>query len=180
MASTFSVDGIVSGLKTADIIGQLMALERQPVQLLQKQQAEEQNKLSGVNAIKDQVSALQAILASLAQNGSVDAKTVTTDTPSTSPAILTATASAGAINGSFRVLVSQLATATRLASSGPIGRAIDRAATLANAGFRITPVTTVNDNPASFRINGSSVSVDATTTLDDGTASSLISKINAA
>ncbi|MCC7105459.1 MAG: flagellar filament capping protein FliD, partial [Chloroflexi bacterium] len=98
----------------------------------------------------------------------------------TSPAILTATASAGAINGSFRVLVSQLATATRLASSGPIGRAIDRAATLANAGFRITPVTTVNDNPASFSINGSSVSVDATTTLDDGTASSLISKINAA
>ena len=53
-----------------------------------------------------------------------------------SPTVLTATASADAINGSFKVTVSQLATSTRVASGGPMGTSIDPNATLANAGFR--------------------------------------------
>lgn len=180
MTSTFSIDGVISGLKTADIIGQLMTLERRPIQLLQAQQEREQVRLKGVQSVRWQVQALQSALAKLLDRAGLNAKTVATDTPTTSPAVLTATAGADAVNGSFKVTVSQLATATRVLSSGPIGQVVNRTATLANAGFRITPVTTKEGSPATFKINGVTISVDDTTTLDDGTANSLLSKINAA
>ena len=43
---------------------------------------------------------------------------------------------------------------------------INRTATLGNAGFATTPVVTYNNGPASFTINGVSIAVDASTTLE--------------
>src|SRR5581483_8432191 len=100
-------------------------------------------------------------------------KTASTNTPSSSPMVLTATASGDAVNGSFNVTVSQLATATRVLSSGPLGQVIDKSVALVNAGFRLEPIVLTNGNPAGFTINGQTISVDAATTLDDGSPNSI-------
>lgn len=170
MPSTFAIDGIASSLPTQQIIGQLMALERRPLTLLKEQQNRETLKLQSVSAIKSAVSAFQTALNALMLAGKVNAKSATSDTPG----ILTATAGAGAISGTHKVTVSQLATATSVRSSGPLGQVINKNVALASAGFRLTPVT------GTFSINGQSLSVDGTSTLDDGTANSIIAKINAA
>jgi flagellar hook-associated protein 2 len=180
MASTFNIGGLVSGLDTNSIISQLMALEQRPITLLQDKVAREENKLSVVRSIKTQVASVQSALSALLRPSSLNAKTATTDTASTAPAVLSATANSDAVNGSFKVTVSQLATATRIVSGSALGNVINRTATLGNAGFRILPITDSSGNPATFSINGKTISVDNTTTLDDGTANSVIAKINAA
>ncbi len=180
MTSTFNIGGLVSGLDTNSIISKLMDLEQRPITLLQDQVTQEQNKLDAVHAIKTQVVAVQTALGALLRPSTVNAKTATADTPTTSPAVVSAVANADAVNGSFKVTVSQIATATRMTSASALGGAISRTATLGTAGFRVVPVTTSNGNPATFSINGKTISVDDTTTLDDGTANSVIAKINAA
>ncbi len=180
MAGTFGIDGVISGLKTQDIISQLMALERQPLTLLQQKIDQERARLDAVTAIKTQFTALRTALSNLLLPSTLNAKAVTTDTPSGTPPVLTATANAQAANGSFKVTVSQIATATRVQSSGPLGQVIDPMATLANAGFRLAPITEKDGNPATFSINGQTITIDSTTTLDDGTSNSVIAKINAA
>ena len=52
MASTFNIGGLISGLDTNSIISQLMAIEQQPISLLQNQVTKEQSKADAVNGIK--------------------------------------------------------------------------------------------------------------------------------
>jgi flagellar hook-associated protein 2 len=180
VASTFSVDGLLSGLKTRDIIDQLIALERRPMDLAQGQLDREQARLKAMQSVSSQVTNLQTVVAKLTQRSQINVKMATTDTPAGSPPVLTATAGPGALNGSFAVTVSRLATATRMTGNAPLGQVIDKNVALADAGFRLSPVTEKNGGPATFSINGVSIAVDSTTTLDDGTANSIIAKINAA
>jgi flagellar hook-associated protein 2 len=167
MSSTFAVSGLSSGLDTAGIIEKLMQLERISMNQVTARKTAHTSKMSAVSSIKDLISSLKSAAAGLADRSKINAKSAATDTPSTSPTVLTASTTADAINGSFRVTVSQLATSTRIYSSAPMGTVIDKNATLANAGFRYS-VTTGN-----FRINGQSITVDNTTTLD-----SLVTSIN--
>jgi flagellar hook-associated protein 2 len=180
MTSTFNFGGIMSGLNTQSIIDGLMAIDRQPLQQLQQQVSDEQNRQSVIQGIETQVSGVQTALGSLLLPSTVNAKLVSTDTSSSGTPVVTAVANSSAVNGSFGVTVKQLATATQVLSGSALGQTVDRTAMLANAGLNTIPVTTSNGNPATFSINGKTISVDATTTLDDGTANSLISKINAA
>jgi flagellar hook-associated protein 2 len=175
MTSTFNVGGLISGLDTNSMISQLIALERRPLDLLQQQAAKEQAKLDAVHAIRSQLSGLQGALNALLRPSTVNAKSATTSTASGAPTVLTATANSDALNGAFKVTVNQIATATRVTSGAALSRVVDPNATLANAGFRITPITTKDGNPATFSINGKSISVDATTTLN-----SLVQSINGA
>ena len=130
MASAFNIGGLVSGLDTNSIITNLIAIEQRPITLLQQQVSKEQNKLDAVHAIKTQVVGVQAALAALSGSSTVNAKTATTDTPTTSAAVLSAVANSDAVNGSFKVTVSQLATSTRLTSGTAIGGAISRTSAL--------------------------------------------------
>ncbi|MGE3270149.1 MAG: flagellar filament capping protein FliD, partial [Chloroflexota bacterium] len=163
MSSTFAVGGLASGLDTSSIISKLMEIERSPMTQIQGRQTAHTSKMAAIQAIKDQISALQSAAKSLSDRSKMNAKVAATDMAS----VLTASASSDAINGSFKVTVSQLATSTRIYSTGPMGNVIDANATLANAGFRYS-VT-----PGTFRINGQSITMDGTTTL-----TSLVGAIN--
>ncbi|MFN0073316.1 MAG: flagellar filament capping protein FliD [Chloroflexota bacterium] len=179
MAGTFQIDGLISGLKTQDMIAQLVALERRPVDILRIQVDRAAVRQKSLAAIKTQISSLDGTMKRLIAKGAINAKAAATDQALGSPTVVTATASSDAINGSFKVTVSQLATATRVLSSSPMGQVINRTSTLASAGFRITPVVANSTGgAATFTINGSTMTVNGSTTLDDGTADSLIQKIN--
>jgi flagellar hook-associated protein 2 len=179
MAGTFQINGVASGLQTQEMIAKLIELERRPVDLLRLQVDKAALRQQSLTAIKTQITSLGGTMERLVVKGAINAKSAVTDQAAGAPVVLTATANSDAINGSFKVTVSQLATATRMLSSGPMGQVIDRMATLANAGFRLTPVVTNGSGgAATFSINGTSISVDTNTTLDDGTANSLLEKIN--
>jgi flagellar hook-associated protein 2 len=167
MSSTFAVGGLASGLDTKSIISQLMSLEERPLSLVQGRQTAHTSKMAAIQAIKDQISSLQSAVKSLADRTKINAKVATTDTAFGSPSVVNASATADAINGTFKVTVSQLATSTRVASGSPIGTVIDANATLASAGFRFSNIQGL------FRLNGQSITVDGTTTLN-----SLMTSIN--
>src|SRR6266545_3109712 len=164
--SSFAVDGLISGLQTKQIVSQLMALERRPLTLLQGKQTAQTSRLNALQGIKDQISSLMTSIANLTKPNALNTKTATLDAQSYSSAVLNVLVSPEATAGTFRVTVNQIATPTRVNSSGPMGQAINRTAPLASAGFRVAPVTTVNGNPATFSINGRVITIDATSTLD--------------
>ena len=168
MSSGVSLSGLASGLDTKSIIEQLMSLERRPLDNIKAKQTAHNSRVSAVKSVQDLIGSLQTAAKGLSERSKMNAKSAVTDTPNTSPAVLSASASADAINGSFKVTVKQLATATRVSSGAAIGTAIDPTKTLTEAGFRYAV------NYGTFRINGQAITVDETTTLND-----LVSDIDA-
>jgi flagellar hook-associated protein 2 len=152
--SSFNFDGVVSGLNTTSIIDKMMSMYSAPVTALQNQQSDVQARDKAYQAIKAQVSSFQTALETLLKPSNVNAKTATSSTTS----VATATANSDAVNGSFGVNVSRLATASALSSSMPISLGVDdgsvSGAKLNASGFS-TAVTAGN-----FTINGVTVSVD--------------------
>ncbi len=167
--SSFSFDGLISGLKTGDIIDRLMQIERQPVNLLQQQKSREQARQAAWAAVKSGFSSLQSAVQQLTLRATINAKSVSTSTPSTSPTIVSATANADAANGAFTVKVKQLATQTVAQSNTYVGSAIDATASLSNnqaAGW-VTAVDTTEYSPGVnryFTINGVKIEVQAADT----------------
>jgi len=174
MASSFQVDGLISGLNTADIIQQLLAVERQPITALEAKKATLQQRSDAMREVNTRLSALRDAVTKLTLQATMNAKTATTDTPSTAAQILAATAGADAALGSFKVTVDRLATATVATSTSSLASPIDETATLDNAGFAITPTT------GYFTIDGVQIAVDVGDKLNDPTdpAHSIVAKIN--
>ena len=116
MASTSSVDGLISGLSTSDLITKLMSIERQPQAQLSRKitraaatSALYQTLNSRVLAVKDAASGLTA------SNGLQATKATTSDADS-----VAVSASSTALTGSVSFNVDRLATAHTLVSSGTV------------------------------------------------------------
>lgn len=182
-STSFNVDGLVSGLRTSEIVSGLMGIERRPLLALQRQKALEENRKAAWSAVKSQVSALQAAAQKLALRGTINAKLVSTDTPSTSPAVVSASATAEAANGSFKVLVERLATQTANTSSSYMGQAISQTALLQDAGFASAADTSQKAGvDRYFTINGVRITADSNDKLFDATdtPNSMVHKIQSA
>ena len=167
MSSSMAISGVVSGLDTKSIISQLMSLEQRPISLVKSKQTAHTSKMAAVQSIRDLISGLQSAAKSLADRTKMNAKVATTETPSSAPTILTASATADAMNGTFNVTVNQLATSTRVTRTGSMGTVINANATLSTAGFRYSVTQ------GTFRINNQAITIDGTTTLN-----SLVGAIN--
>jgi len=100
-AAGFNFDGVISGLKTGDIITKLMQLEQAPIIQLQKQQARIQARDKAYQDIAAKGTSLQSAAAALLLQSAVLGKTAS----SSAPTFATATAGADAVNGSFSVNV---------------------------------------------------------------------------
>ncbi len=177
----------MSGLKTSDIVAQLMAIERQPLVALQKQKLAEQDRSSAWSEIKSVYASLQSAAQQLTLRSTINARSASTDTLAGSPTILTASANADAAYGSFKVLVSQLATQTVATSSAAMGKVVDQTALLPSNGFT-TPLTsgtfTVSAaDSAGGTIKSATVTIDTTTDVLNNPADpthSIVDKIQAA
>lgn len=171
MTTPISVDGLISGLKTNDIIQQMIALEQAPLDALTRKRTTEQQRADAVRDITNRLASLHATLANLKLRSTVNAKSA-----NSSGSAIAASTSADAANGVYRVSVTQLATPTRAESTAAAGQAIDRNAALTAAGFSLMPMGGV------FRINGSAITVadPSVTRVDDGAPGSLLDLINSA
>jgi flagellar hook-associated protein 2 len=174
--STFNFDGIVSGLKTSDIIDKLMSLEQGPLNQLKAQQVDRQARDDAYQAIDARVADFQTALNKLLIPSNVNAKAVASSTTTTA----TATASSAATNGTYQLNVTRLATASSVSGSvfdagqskwvvAPMGAGLKDGTEsgtpktmLANAGFATAPTS------GSLTVNGVQVTIDANAqSLDD-------------
>lgn len=165
--NSLSIPGLMSGLSTADIIAKMMDVEKLPLTSMQNKKDQAQQRLDAFRDIRTRFSSLLTAIQNLNKRSSIDAKSVTADTPTGSPTLVTATASADAALGAFTLKVRSLATATTASSYGAggpeaIGGAVQAGQPLASAGFSTTPTT------GTFTVNGAQITIDASTVLSDG------------
>ena len=106
--------GLGSGLDINGIINSLMAVERQPLDALNTRETEFKTQLSAYGQLKSALSSFQTAMDGL---GSVSKFQVFSAT-SSDDTVLTTTADSTAAAGSYSVVVTQLAQAHKMASTG--------------------------------------------------------------
>lgn len=107
--------GMGSNLDVNSIVSQLMAVERQPLALLDRREADYKAKLSAYGTLKGALAAFQTTMQGLADPARFQAATASVADTS----ILTATTSTGkAVPGSYSVEVQQLAQQQKIRSEG--------------------------------------------------------------
>lgn len=163
MSITF--DGLASGLNTTDIIEKLIQLEQQPINRLNQRKLDIQKERDAWKDLRTRLQNLASALNSLFQRATIIGFTIRS---SDSNPPFTATAGPNAIAGNYTIQIQQLATATKLRSSGAIGQDIDPNALLKDVNFR-TSVTA-----GTFTINGVSISIDP----EVDTLNDVINRIN--
>ena len=114
-----SVPGIGSNLDIDNIVSQLMALERRPLQALDRKEATFQAQLSAFGTLKSALSTFQTALAGLNDAGKFQAYKATI----VDGAVATVSAAKTAAPGSYSLEVTQLAQAQKLVAAGQAGTA---------------------------------------------------------
>lgn len=110
---TTSIDGIISGFNTTDIVSQLVEIERAPISRLQEQQTDYTNRLTALRELNTRLLALQAQANLLVADAALEPRQATT---SDSSAVM-ATAAAGADVGAYDLVVTSLASAHKISSA---------------------------------------------------------------
>lgn len=182
-----SSPGIGSNLDVNGIVSQLMQVESQPLQLLQKKEASYQAKLTAFGTLSGAVGAFQGALSGLTSASKFQGFSASTG----DPGVLTASANNKAITGSYNVNVSQLAQAQVLMSSGVVNTAASigtgASTTLTfqfgsiSGGTFSSTGTKLGTGVASSGIAANSLSLNGTTITTSGatnSASALAAQIN--
>lgn len=113
MAGNLSIDGLISGLDTTDLINQLMEVERIPITQLEARKAGYNQKISLWQAANTKLLALLTSAGSLTSASTFQAKKVEVSNSD----ILSATASSSAVSGSYQLRVERLAYAHQMATT---------------------------------------------------------------
>lgn len=111
---TLATTGLGSGLDVSGLVSKLMAVEQQPLTLLNKQTSSFQSQLSAYGSFKGVLSSLQTAAKALETPASFSISTATV----TDSTILSAASSSTAVAGNYNVTVTQLAQAQKQASAG--------------------------------------------------------------
>ena len=128
-----SVDGLVSGLNTTDIIKQLMQLERQPQARLQTKQASIESSIGALRNLNTKLLAITSAATKLTDSKGWQLATAT----SSEPAKVAVAATAGASPGSLSFHVKQLAAAGSYLSEKAVSALSDPTVTVTAANSTI-------------------------------------------
>lgn len=110
---SLSAPGIGSNLDVNGLVGQLMAVERRPLALLDRKEASFQAKLSALGSVKSALAAFQTAMAGVAQPARFNGSRASVADAS----LVAATASPNSAAGSYSVEVQTLAQAHKLKSA---------------------------------------------------------------
>lgn len=164
MASSLQVAGLASNFDWKTFIDQVMALERTPADRLEAEQIANNTKVTLLNTLGTKLTALKDAATALNSGdlfGGRTAKSTTTTSP------WTASAATSTATGSYKIAVSQLATAARLSGSNDVAQALNPSSTdvsgLTLANLPIGQAVTAG----TFTVNGSQVTVALTDSLQD-------------
>jgi len=172
VADRLRISGISTGYDTAQLIEQLMAVERRPVLLMQQRQSQIKTRSDAWRDAASRLANLKSRAAALKSASVFNVKSVTSSADKT----VSATADSAAATGTYKVWVDRLATSTKAVGAAELGRGLDMGAKLAEAGFSLTPTA------GTFTINGAQIRIDADTVMSDGVddaaSNSILGKIN--
>jgi len=161
-----NVAGLASGINFNDVVGKLMAVEKQKVSLLKGRQSAETNKQDALATLNTNLAALRTQAQGLANSGDffVNASTLASNTATDPATLLKITPSSTAATGTHTVIVGALAQAEKFVSTAAV---VDSA-----TGVAVTGTTTALGLTGSFTITGQAsaaqtVSVSATDSLQD-------------
>lgn len=170
--AAYRVDGLVSGVKTDELIAGIMEIEGRPLKDLDSRKTQLTNELTAWRAVNSIVLGLDSTLSRLASSDFWGSRTAT----SSDTAALTAAASAGGDLGTYTVSVEALATTHQLISQGfdSTEAAVGGGTITIQVGEAVKPALTLpadKGNLAGLRdaINGAGLGVTASI-LDQGTA----------
>lgn len=166
MASV-GISGLASGIDTASLIDQLMAVEQQPLLVMEKKKSNFHTEVNAWSDIKTRLTNLSSRVNDLQEKLNFYAKS----TSSSNDSIVTASASTDAMAGTYNINITSIATSTKVESSGRMGSFIDPTALLKDAGLG-TAITA-----GTFSINGVAISIDPEVTETD-TLNKILDKIN--
>lgn len=155
--ATTSVDGLISGLNTTDVITQLMQLERQPQARLKTQRSALDKTTAAYQSLNARFDSLLKAASAVAQDSGWQVRKAT----SSDSTILKASAQPTAAGGELAVSVERLASAHALVSE----------ATVSGLG------TVVATGPLQLTVGGQPAAPIA---VGDGTLSSVVAAVNAA
>ena len=113
-AAIISSLGVGSGLNVTGIISQLMAVQNQPVDLLQNQEASTQTLVSNFGQLQSALSTFQTAMQGLTSASNYQSVTASVANSS----LASVTASSGASAGTYSLQVNQLAQAQTLVTAG--------------------------------------------------------------
>jgi len=139
-----SFSGIGSGIDTASIVQKLMAVEQQPLLLLQRQQAVLQSKQAVYQQFRTQLQAISGAASAL----NIPTAFTTVAATSSDTAIATISSDSGAVAGNYALSVTQLAQSQKISSSA-----------------KTDTTSPLNLAPGTFTVNGKQVTVDGTDSL---------------
>lgn len=107
-----TIDGLVSGIQTGDVIAKLMEVERLPVTRMEERKKEYQTKITLLQDLATKLSTLKLSADNLKTSSLYRSRVVV----SSNEAVLTASAQVGAPVGRYTLTVEQIALAHQLAS----------------------------------------------------------------
>lgn len=153
MASSYSISGLASGLDWTSMISQLVAVQRNPITLLENRQDELSEKKDAWAEVNTKLTALKTAVSALSAEDDFDvytaSATVSGGTSSEVEDLLSYAAGTDASKGSYNIVINQLATADKIASNAFSSSSDD---------LNITGTLTINDQ---------SITVEATDSLSD-------------
>ncbi len=158
--SNLSLGGLATGMDTASIIDQLVALERRPIYNYQNEISELEQTKGAWRDINTRLDNLESKISDLKLSSTYTSRTTSTSDSE----IATATASNSAIEGSYDIVVKQTAKAQRILGTK-----------MSDDSVALNTLTGLGSLPAESEImvNGEVILVSNTDTLND-----LVTKIN--
>jgi flagellar hook-associated protein 2 len=108
-----SIDGLISGLNTTDIINQLLEVERIPITRLEERKSRYEQKIALWQEANTKLLALQTAASSLASESTFEGKAVSVSDES----VISASATSSAVTGTYLLRVEQIAYAHQIATS---------------------------------------------------------------
>jgi flagellar hook-associated protein 2 len=159
-----SAPGVGSGIDVNSIVSQLMALERQPLNLLTKKVSSYNSQLSAYGQVKSELAAFQSAAYSLSSSTGFSVFTAT----ASDTTVLNASASSTASVGAYNITVGTMAASQQLISNATTLPLTDSNTTAVGTG-----TLTIASGAKSF-----AVTIDGTNNTLDGIASAINSNVN--
>ena len=175
MAGSSTIEGIISGLNTTEIIDAIMQFERRPAALMETEQADKTAIITTLKALQAKIFGVQSKAQQLAYKATFEKATVNVSDDQ----YLTATANGRVATGSYDFQVRSVARNHQIASQGFSAQDIAAFGTgtiqiaVGSASARTITVDASNNNLTSIKdaINNARIGVTATI-LNDGSESS--------
>jgi flagellar hook-associated protein 2 len=154
------LSGLASGFDWQSVVDQLTELERAPQQRMRADQSTISQKQSVLNSLTSELESLKTKSEALSTGDLFDQRSVS----NSDETVATATAAAGALQGSYQVTINQMATASSQQGSADIGGNLNATSdvsslVLSNATFS-TPVT-----EGVFTVNNTQITVSTSDNL---------------